>query len=372
MMFNRSWIPSSLREFINERILKREPLRNLSPSGPKNLRDSLPTQADRQILDDLVVEDDGLQVSEPAYREQWKRKPLPMLPSRGISASTLPADNTLGTTVSSTTTSEIASREAGRPTAAALHSSNPNRTSRVETLNAFASFFEDDDDDDNDFKPDLNIPVRASELTNSTDWPGHAILLCNPAFLTRLTDLLKTRKAYEKAQHNANLVKSATDTFALKLKMEITKTEIRLHRFYPDVRLAKQYNVYDNATSGPSATALKLERKLTELRSFLERATERCVNTFTALEQQSQKLLAAQAVVNADLEKAFADADMLGGEIGATPDGVQASDVIGEYRAFCRQNGIKWDGCEGVKLPQSLRVGPAVEEIDGKDVFELA
>lgn len=322
------------------------------------------------MLDGLVVEDDGKQVAEPAHEEKWKRKPLPMLPSHVTTASTLPADNPLGVTISSTTTSDLASQEDGSPTAMAFHPGNENRVSRVETLNAFASFFEDDDD--NDFKPDLHVPVRASELTNSTDWPDHAILLCNPAFLTRLTDLLKIRKAYEKAQRDANLIKPATDTFSLKLKMEITKTEIRLHRFYPDVRLAKQYNVYDNATSGPSATALKLERKLRELRSFLERAVERCAATFTALEQQAQNLRAAQDAVNADLEKAFADADMLGGEIGATPDGVQASDVIGEYRAFCRQNGIKWDGCEGVKLPQSLRVGPAVEEIDGKDVSELA
>ena len=154
--------------------------------------------------------------------------------------------------------------------------------------------------------------------------------------------------------------------------MEITKTEIRLHRFYPDVQLAKQYNVFENATSGPSATALKLERKLTELRSFLERAMQRCANIFTALEQQSQKLRTAQAAVNADLEEAFADADMLGGEIGATPDGAQASDVIGEYQAFCRQNGIKWNGGEVAKLPVSLRVGPTVKEIDGKDISELA
>jgi hypothetical protein len=75
--------------------------------------------------------------------------------------------------------------------------------------------------------------------------------------------------------------------------------------------------------------------------------------------------------VNADLKKAFAAADMLGSEIGA-PDGAQASAVIGEYKAFCRQHGIKWDWSECKKLPQSLRVGPVVEDIDGKDVFELA
>jgi len=371
-MFNRTWIPQSLREFINERVHKRKPLRNLSPSGPKNLRESLPNKADHQRLEEWVVEHDGIQVAEPTYRETWKRKPLPMLPSHGTSASTLPAGNPLGITISLNTSSETASQEAGRPNAAALHSGNQNRTSRVETLNAFASFFEDDDDDNNnDFKPDLHVPVRASELTNSIDWPGHAILLCNPAFLTRLTNLLQARKAYEKAERDANLIKCATDTFALKLKMEITKTETRLHRFYPDVQLAKQYNVYDNATSGPSATALKLERKLTELRSFLERAAERCAATFTALEQQSQNLRAAQAAANTDLEKAFADADMLGVEIVA-PHGAQASDVIGEYKAFCRQNGIKWDGGEGKKLPQSLRVGLVVEEVDGKAVFELA
>ena len=369
-MFNRSWIPTSLREFINERVLKREPLRNLSPSGPKNLRDSLPIKADHQRLDELVVEDDSMHAAEPAYMEKWKRKPLPVLPSHGTSASTLPLGNPLGITIPSTTTSDTASQDAGRPAAAGLLPSNQNRTSRAETLNAFASFFEDDENED-DFKPDLNIPVRVSELTNSTDWPGHAILLCNPAFLTRLTDLLKTRKAYEKAQRDANLIKSSTDTFALELKMEITKTEIRLHRFYPDVQLAKQYNVFETATSGPSATALKLKRKLVTLKDFLQRAMERCADTFTALEQQSQKLRAAQAAVNADLEKAFVDADMLGAEPGV-PIGAQASDVIGEYKAFCRQNGIKWDGSEGEKLPESLRVGPVVEEIDGKGIFELA
>ena len=99
---------------------------------------------------------------------------------------------------------------------------------------------------------------------------------------------------------------------------------------------------------------------------------QRCANIFTALEQQSQKLRTAQAAVNADLEEAFADADMLGGEICATPDGAQASDVIGEYQAFCRQNGIKWNGGEVAKLPVSLRVGPTVKEIDGKDISELA
>lgn len=370
-MFNRSWIPSSLREFINERVLKRQPLRNLSPSGPKNLRDSLPTKADHHRLEESAVEDDGMQVAEPAYKEEWKQKPLPTLPSHGISASTLPENYPLGITTPSTTTSETVSQEASHPTTAAFHPGNQNRASHVETLSAFASFFEDDNDD-NDFNPDLNVPVRASELTNSTDWPGHAILLCNRAFLTRLIDLLKTRKAYEKAERDANLIKSATDTFTLKLKMEITKTEIRLHRFYPDVQLAKQYNVFDSATSGPSAIALTLERKLDELRSFLERATKRCTNIFTALEQQSQKLRTAQTAVNADLEEAFANADMLGGEIGAIPDGAQASDVIGEYQAFCRQLGIKWDRGEVAKLPVSLRLGPAVKEIDGKDMSELA
>ncbi|GAB7335819.1 hypothetical protein MBLNU13_g08094t1 [Cladosporium sp. NU13] len=368
-MFNRSWIPSSLREFINERVLKRKPLRSLSPDGPKNLRDSLPTKADRHGLHELAVEDGGPQIAEPAYKEEWKRKPLPMLPSHETFAGTLPADNPLGITIPSTT-SDIASQRAGCPTGAAFHPGNPNRTSRGETLCAFAGFFEADDND-NDFKPELNVPVRASELTNSTDWPGHAILLCNPAFLTRLTDLLQSRKAYEKASCDANLIKSVTDTFALKLKMEITKTEIRLHRFYPDVQLARQYNVYESATSGPSATALKLERKREELRSFLERAAVRCAGIFTTLEQQAQNLRAAQAAVNADLEKAFAAADMLRGEIDA-PKGAQASDVISEYKAFCRQNGVKWDGGESEKLPESLRVGPAVKLIDGKDVYELA
>lgn len=383
MMFNRSWVPSSLREpreFINERILKRIPLRKLAPDGPKNLRDSLPTQADRQMLDGLAVE---VGQPEQAYRKEWKANPLFIPPSHETSAIELPADTPPGITISSNVRSKVASEEvAPRPTAAELlpgsqhrtshadtwntvesiFSGNQNRISQADTWITVESIFSDDNNNNNDFSPDLNIPVFVIDLTTSPDWPGQTVLMCNPSFLTKLTDLLKARKAYEKAQHDAALIKSATDTFALKLKMEIARTEIRLHRFYPDIQLAKQYNVYDNATSGPSATALKLERKLGMLRSFLERTAERYADIVAALDEQSQELRAAQAAVNDDLEKAFVDAEMLGGEIGE-PDGAKVADVIGEYGAFCRQNGIKWDGCEGGKLPESLRVGPVVDQI---------
>ena len=386
-MFNRSWIPSSLREpreFINERILKRIPLRKLAPDGPKNLRDSLPTQADRQMLDALAVEV-GQPASETAYKKKWKGSPLFTPTSHDTSAIELPADTPPGITTFNMR-SEIAPQEAQRPTVAPLHpgnqnwtsctdtrntvesifSGNQNRTSQADTWTTVESIFshdENNDNNDNDSKPDLNAPVFVIDLTTTTDWPGQTVLMCNPVFLAKLTDLLKARKAYEKAQHDAALIKSATDTFALKLKMEIARTEIRLQRFYPDIQLAKQYNVYDNATSGPSATALRLERKLEMLRSFLERTAERYADIVVALDEQSQEFRAAQAEVNADLEKAFVDAEMLGGEIGAL-DGAEADDVIGEYKAFCCQNGIKWDGCEGGKLPESLRVGPVVEQVD--------
>ena len=368
-MFDRSWFPPALREFIDERVLKRTPLRRLAPGGSKNLRDSWPTKAERQRLDALAAENEK-QASEAAYEKKWKGKPIPIPPPHEASANKLPAITQLAAIVSPNTRSEAASQNAQRPSVAALHLGNQNRNSRIETLDTITSFFADNDDE-NDFKPDLHVPVRASELTNSTDWPGHALLLCNPAFLTRLTDLLKARKAYERAKRDANLIRTSTDAFALKLKLEIARTEIRLKRLDPDIRLAKQYNVFENATGGPSATALKLEKKVKTLEGFRQRATERCADTFAALEQRSQMLRAAQAAVNADLEKAFSDAGMLGDDIGA-PDVAQASDVIGEYRALCLQNGIKWDDREGEKLPESLRVGPAVEEIDGKDIFELA
>ena len=365
-MFDRSWISPSLRDFIDERVLKRTPLRRLAPGGPKNLRESWPTQAERQRLDACAVKNEK-QAAEALYKKKWKEKPLPIPPPPHKAS--LSADTHLKSILSPNTRSEIASQVAQRPTASPLHPGSENRTSRAETLVTITGFFTDDD---NGFKPNLDVPVSVSGLTNSTDWPGHAILLCNPAFLSSVTDLLKARKAYEKAKRDANLIKSATDSFGLKLKMEITKTGIRLHRFYPDIQLAKQYKVFESATSGPgAATAMKLQRKQEELGSFLERALERCAGTFAALEKQSQDLRAAQAAVNADLEKAFADADILGGEIDA-PDAVQVSDVIGECRAFCRENGITWDGSEGEKLPESLRVDPAVEEIDAKDVYELA
>jgi hypothetical protein len=368
-MFDRSWFPPALREFIDERVLRRTPLRRLAPGGSKNLRDSWPTKAERQRLDAWAVKNEK-QAAGAAYKEKWKGKPLSIPPPHQISPNTLPANTQLRSVLSPNTKSETASQNAQRPSIAALYSANQNRKSRVETLSTITSFFADDDDD-NAFKPDLHVPVRASELTNSTDWPGHAILLCNPAFLTRLTDLLKARKAHERAKRDANLLRSSTDAFALKLKTEIARTEIRLERFDPDIRLAKQYDVFESATGGPSATALKLERKLKMLEGFRRRAMERCDDTFAALGQRSQMLRAAQAAVDADLEKAFSDAGMLGGGPGA-PDGAQASDVIGEYRAFCRQNGIRWDDYEGEKLPESLRVGAAVEEIDGNDIFELA
>lgn len=389
-MFNRSWIPSSLREpreFINERILKRIPLRELAPDGPKNLRDSLPTQADRQMLDALAVEV-GQPASETAYREKWKGNPLSIPPSHKTSAIELLADTPPGITITSNVRSEVASQDAQRPTGAALLPSNQNRTARADTSNTVESIFSgnqnrasqadtwttvesifshddnnNNDNNDTDSSPDLDVPVFIIDLTTTTDWPGQTVLMCNPAFLTKLTHLLKARKVYEKAKSDASLIKSATDTFALKLKMEIAKTEIRLQRFYPDIQLAKQYNVYDNATSGPSATALKLERKLEMLRSFLERTAQRYADIVVVLDEQAQDLRAAQAEVNADLEKAFVDAEMLGGEIGE-PEGAKAADVIGEYRAFCRQNGIKWHGCEGGKLPESLRVGPVVERMN--------
>jgi hypothetical protein len=361
-MFNRSWIPPSLREFIDERVLKRNPLCRLAPGGPKNLRDSWPTQAERERLDALAAEA-RRQVVEPAYKEEWEEKPLPVPPSHEASVGSLAANNPLGLALSLDTSSDTISQEAIRPSAASDRASTQDRTSRADTWITLEESIFSDDDNDNDFKPDLNIPIRVTDLTTSTDWPGHAFLLCNPAFLTRLTNLLEARKSYEKAKCDANLIKSATETFALKLKMEIARTEIRLKRFSPEISVAKQYDVFKNATTGPSATALKLERRLKTLKSFLKRADERCADIFTALEKQEEGLRAAQAAVNADLEKALADADMLGGEIGA-PKGAQVSDVMGEYKAFCRQNGIKWDGCEGGALPESLRVGPVVGEVD--------
>jgi hypothetical protein len=108
---------------------------------------------------------------------------------------------------------------------------------------------------------------------------------------------------------------------------------------------------------------LKLECKLKTLKCFLGRTEERCAGIFTGLGKQEEVLRAAQAAVNTDLEKAFGDADMLGDEMDA-PKRAQVSDVIGEYKAFCRQNGIKWGGYEGEALPESLRVGQAVEEVD--------
>lgn len=360
-MFNQSWIPPSLREFIDERVLKRNPLFRLAPGGPKNLRHSWPTQADRERLDTLAAEA-RRQAAEPTYKEEWEEKPLPFPPSHETSASTLPANAPPGIILSLDTRSETAFQEATRPSAASHHAGTQNRASRDTWITVEESIFSDKENG-NDFRPDLDIPIRAADLTNSTDWPGHAILLCNPAFITRLTDLLKARKAHEKAKRDANLIKSATETFASKLKMEIARTEIGLKRFSPEIRLAKQYDVFGKATTGPSATALRLERKMKILTSFLKRAEERHADIFTALEKQEENLRAAQAVVNADLEKAFADADMLGGRFDA-PKGVQVSDVLGEYKAFCRQNGIKWDGCGSEELPESLRVGPAVEEIN--------
>jgi hypothetical protein len=360
-MFDRSWIPLSLREFIDERVLKRNPLCRLAPGGPKNLRDSWPTQVERERLDALAAEA-RKQAAEPPYNEEWEEKPLPVPPSHEASVGALVANSPLGIALSLDTSSDTVSQEATRSSAAFHHVDTQNRTSRAETWITTESIFSDDDND-NDFKPDLDIPIRVTDLTTSTDWPGHAFLLCNPAFIKRLTNLLEARKSYEKAKCDANLIKSATETFALKLKMEIARTEIRLKRFSPEISLVKQYDVFKNATTGPSATALKLERRLKTLKSFLERADERCADIFTALEKQEEGLRAAQAAVNADLEKALADADMLGGEIGA-PKGAQVSDVMGEYKAFCRQNGIKWDGCEGGALPESLRVGPVVGEVD--------
>jgi len=106
-----------------------------------------------------------------------------------------------------------------------------------------------------------------------------------------------------------------------------------------------------------------LEKKLAVLEAFLERALSRCADTLTALEQQWQDLCAAQAAVNAEFERAFCDAGLLG-DGSEAPSGFQASDVIGEYKAFCRHNSITWEGCEAELLPESLMVSVATEEID--------
>lgn len=360
-MFDRSWICPSLREFIDERLLKRIPLRRLATNGSKNLRNNWPTEADRQRLAALaaMAMADEKQTAEPVYKQKCKGAPLWIPHPFETSASTLAAKQPLDIALSLDTTTQTISQESPRPTTAAHHFGTQDRTSRADTWITIDSIFSANDS--TDFRPDLQIPVRASDLTKSTDWPGHAFLLCNSAFLTRLTDLLKARKSYEKAKCDTSRIESATETFGLKLKMEIARSEIRLQRYSPEVRLAQQYNVFDNATSGPSATALKLQRRLDMLKSFLERTGERYADTFAALEEQEENLRAAQEAVNADLEKALFDADMLGAEFDA-PDGAQAADVIGEYSAFSRVNGIKWDGVEGEALPQSLRVGPAVEE----------
>lgn len=353
-MFDRSWISPSLLEFVEERVLKRIPLRRLAPNGSKNLRDSWPTEADRQRLAALtaLAMADEPQTAEPVY---WIQPPFE------TSASTLSANTPLETILPSTTT-QIFSEEATRPIATPHHPFTQNRPPRPDTWITVSSIFSaTTTSSPNPFNPDLTIPVRLLNLTASTDWPNHFILLCNPTFLTNLTSLLKLRKTHAQAQRGAALIKTATEPFTLKLKSEITRTEIRLRHLSPEVRLAKQYNVFVSATSGPSATALKLERRLRELKSFLERTEERFADIVAALEEQGERSRAAQDAVNEDLERALADAEMLGGEIGG-PEGAMVEDVIGEYRAFCRQNGIKWDGGEGVVLPESLRVGPVVGE----------
>jgi hypothetical protein len=271
------------------------------------------------------------------------------------------------TILSSNTQSQIALQEAEGCSTSVNHEDDPrwSQYSCGGIANYVANIVTNDD---NDSDARLSIPIRATKMSKSTDCPGCAMLVCNPDFLARLTHILQASEAYQQAKRNAELEKRATDSFARKLRVEITKCRYRLHRLSPDIRLAKQYDVFDNATGGSSLTALKLERKLAALEAFLERALFRCADTLAALEQQWQNLCAAQAAVNAEFEKAFYDAGLLGDGNNA-PSGVQASDVIGEYKAFCRQNSITWEGCEAELLPESLMVGAATEEIDWRLVF---
>ena len=364
-MFDRSWISPSLLEFIEERVLKRIPLHRLAPNGSKNLRDSWPTEADRQRLAAMaaMAMADEPQTMEPAYKQNWNGQE-PWIPppfETSATASTLPANTPLESILPSNTTTSIVSQEPPFPSATTHHPDPQNRPTRPETWITIDSIFSATSSNSNSstpFAPDLVIPVRLLNLSQSTDWPNHTLLLINSTFLTNLTSLLRLRKTHAQAQRSAALIKTATEPFVLKLKSEIARTEIRLRRLSPEVRLAKQYDVFENATSGPSATALKLERRLRELKSFLERTEERVADICVALELQGERLRAAQEAVNDDLERALGEAGLLGGEVGEPEVGVKVEDVIGEYRAFCRRNGIKWDGGEGGKLPESLRVGP--------------
>jgi hypothetical protein len=314
-MFNRPWISSTLREFVDERILGRTPLRRLDPGGPKNLRDSEPPQTSHQKQEPWPVEDEK-QAAELASGG----KPLPALPEQ---QTTLSSDKPRGNV----------SRGAEGCRNRMRREDSLRRKLSDDALITLASVVTNDEDHS---ETGLPVPVRAFEMPDGTHWPGHAIIMCNSDFLARLT---------------------------LKLRVQIGKCEIRLQRLCPEIQLAKQYNVFDNATSGPSLTALKLERKLETLKSFLERVTFRCAETLAALEKQSQRLRAVQAAVNTDFEKALSDADMLGDENGP-PSGVQAADVVSEYKAFCSQNGITWDGDEAEPLPESLMVGAQIEEVD--------
>jgi hypothetical protein len=341
-MFNRPWISSTLREFVDERILGRTPLRRLDPGGPKNLRDSEPPQTSHQKQEPWPVEDEK-QAAELASGG----KPLPALPEQ---QTTLSSDKPRGNV----------SRGAEGCRNRMRREDSLRRKLSDDALITLASVVTNDEDHS---ETGLPVPVRAFEMPDGTHWPGHAIIMCNSDFLARLTHILKACKACQAAKRNAELEKRATDSFALKLRVQIAKCEIRLQRLDPEIQLAKQYNVFDNATSGPSLTALKLEKKLETLKSFLERATFRCAETLAALEKQSQRLRAVQAAVNADFEKALSDADMLGDENGP-PSGVQAADVVSEYKAFCSQNGITWDGDEAEPLPESLMVGAQIEEVD--------
>ena len=341
-------LPQAWHDYIDEHLLGRNLLTTLDPSGPKNLRDSEPIQVGglRQARWPFGSRKQDAKLE---FEQMLHEKPLPALPLPGT------------TSVSHTQHRSVPEQSSGRGTTA-RREKRPRRGLAADVSNDVASVFTIGEDEHS--TRDLHIPIRAFKLADDhEDYPGHALFLFNPDFSSRLAHLLQARKVYEKANHNAELEERATSRFIGKLRVEIVKCQLRLQRWSPDTRSANQYNDFDDAASGPSPTALKLERKLDLLSSFLERTTDRRAETEAALEQQTENLHAAQAAINADFEKVLSGVGMLSDEV-SPPSGAEVSDVIGDYKAFCLQNGIKWDDREAESLPASLTVGVPVIEVD--------
>jgi hypothetical protein len=224
-------------------------------------------------------------------------KPLPALPSTGISPCLLPAGGSRGNTLAASTST--APHESVAPEAAGLGIS----LRRVDTPGPTA--------------------VCKPKKPEGDDWATIA------------------HKAYDRAKAKADLTTRVSQKLTSHLQTEIARCEHDLEKLNPDNRLSTHCNSLSDLPSGLNTEAARVKANLVKFQQMLQCIGARRESATASLENQAQALYFAQLGINANFEQAFLSAKMLKASDLSPPSAVQKSDVDHECRALCSKFGIE-------------------------------